>query len=136
MQNTDEILPRISYSRILKRPPLFLFFEINTCFFVCNPILGSYMGGQKTFFPSISNILQRSFLTFCSLVKTNCHSLVLILILISIKTRIDNIFGLNHPPPPTTTTRNSTLLNIAQTIDISGYSSKQKLIINTRGDQN
>ena len=33
-----------------------------------------------------------------------CHSLVLILILISIKTRIDHIFGLNHPttttPPP------------------------------------
>ena len=28
----------------------------------------------------------------------NCHSLVLILILISIKTRIDNIFGQNIPP--------------------------------------
>ena len=44
----------------------------------------------------------------------NCHSLVLILILISIKTRSDHIFGLNPP----TTTGNSTLLNITQTIDI------------------
>ena len=31
--------------------------------------------------------------------RKNCHSLVLILILISIKTRSDNIFG---PKPPTT----------------------------------
>ena len=31
-----------------------------------------------------------------------CHSLVLILILISIKTRIDNIFGQNTTPPPGT----------------------------------
>ena len=48
-----------------------------------------------------------------------CHSLVLILILISIKTRSDNIFG-QKPPHPTPPTGNSTLLNIAQTIDISG----------------
>ena len=32
--------------------------------------------------------------------KNYCHSLVLIPILISIKTRIDNIFGQNTPPPP------------------------------------
>ena len=51
------------------------------------------------------------------------YSLVLILILISIKTRSDNIFGQKpphpptHPPPPT---GNSTLLNIAQTNHIPG----------------
>ena len=42
-----------------------------------------------------------------------CHSLVLILILISIKTRIDNIFGQKPPPPHHHPTGNSTLLNIA-----------------------
>ena len=59
-----------------------------------------------------------------------CHSLVLILILISIKTRINHIFGQNTTPPHPPTT-NSTLLNIAQTINISDYSSKQKLLIYT-----
>ena len=46
MQNIDKILPCISFSRILKRSP-FLFFEIKTCFFVCNPIFGSSIGVQK-----------------------------------------------------------------------------------------
>ena len=49
-----------------------------------------------------------------------CHSLVLILILISIKTRIDNILGQNTTTPPHPTTGNSTLLDIAKTIDNSG----------------
>ena len=41
----------------------------------------------------------------------NCQSLVLILILISIKTRIDNIFGQKPPPHPTPPTHRE--LNLA-----------------------
>ena len=54
-----------------------------------------------------SKILLKNFISDIFLCKFNCHSLVLILILISIKTRIDNIFGQNtippnhHPTPPT-----------------------------------
>ena len=67
----------------------------------------------------------------------NCHSLVLILILISIKNWIDIIFG-QKPPQPSNPThppdhhRELNLAYIAQTIDISGYSLKQKFLISTR----
>ena len=47
MQNIDEILPVILHSSILKRPPFFLFFEINPYSLVCNPIFGSSRGVQK-----------------------------------------------------------------------------------------
>ena len=47
MQNIDEILTVILHSAILKRRPFFLFFEVGTCFFVSNPILGSCFGVQK-----------------------------------------------------------------------------------------
>ena len=56
MQNIDEIPPVILHLTILKRPPFFCFFEVGTCFFVCNPILGSCSGvqnelGKKLGFP-------------------------------------------------------------------------------------
>ena len=56
MQNLDEITPPYLTFQKLKRPPFFLFFEIETWFFVCNRILGSYLGvqkelGKKLFFP-------------------------------------------------------------------------------------
>ena len=57
--------------------------------------------------------------------KMYCHSLVLILILISIKTRIDNIFGQNTTTPPT---RKSNLLDIAQTIATLGPSWPSQII--------
>ena len=41
MQNIDEITPPRLTRRILKRPPFFRFFEIGTCFLVCNPIFDS-----------------------------------------------------------------------------------------------
>ena len=47
MQNIDEILPVILHSAILKRPPFFLFFEVGTCLFVCNPTSGCCFGLQK-----------------------------------------------------------------------------------------
>ena len=47
MQNIDKICPAYLSRRFLKRPPKFLFFEIETCFFVCNPIFGSSMSVQK-----------------------------------------------------------------------------------------
>ena len=55
----------------------------------------------------------------------NCHSLVLILILMPIKTRIDNTFGQNTTQPPT---RNSTLFDIVKNINISGYLSKKSCL--------
>ena len=45
---------------------------------------------------------------------------ILFLILISIKTRSDNIFGQKPPTNPPHPTGNSTLLNIAQTNHIPG----------------
>ena len=56
MQNIDEILPVILHTAILKRPPFFLLFEVETWFLVCNPILGSCLSvqkelGKKLFFP-------------------------------------------------------------------------------------
>ena len=57
------------------------------------------------------------------------QSLVLILILIPIKSRIDILFCHKAPHP---TTGKSTLLDIVQTFDISGYSSKYKLFINIK----
>ena len=75
--------------------------------------------GSNTYFGSTHVVEQLSSSMFPSilsfdfdLILGHCHSLVLILILISIKNRIDNMVGQNTPP----TTRNSTLLNIAQTI--------------------
>ena len=47
MQNIDKILPVILHSAMLKRPPFFCFFEIETYFLACNPIFGSTMGVQK-----------------------------------------------------------------------------------------
>ena len=56
MQNIDEILPVILHSAILKRPPFFLFFQVETWFLVCDPILGSCLSvgkelGKNLFFP-------------------------------------------------------------------------------------
>ena len=54
MQNIDEITSPYLTSPILKRPQFFLFFEIETCFLVCNPIFGISLGvlkdWAKTFF--------------------------------------------------------------------------------------
>ena len=61
----------------LKNPDFKLFL------FSTHPTLPAYGSDHKSFF--------------------NCHSLVLILILISIKTRIDNIFGQKPPPHHPTT---------------------------------
>ena len=47
MQNIDEISPAYLTRRNLKRPAIFLFFEIETCFLLCNPISGSSMDVQK-----------------------------------------------------------------------------------------
>ena len=54
MQNIDEILPAY-LSRLFKTAAVFLFFEVETCFCGCNPILGSCLGvlkelGNKQFF--------------------------------------------------------------------------------------
>ena len=58
MQNIDEIPPPYLTRQILKRLPFFCFFEIETCFLVCNPIFGNSLGVQKElgenhFFPRI-----------------------------------------------------------------------------------
>ena len=55
------------------------------------------------------SILKTCFLYLTLSPSICCHSLVLILILISIKTRSDNIFG-QKPPHPTTTTPPGTQL--------------------------
>ena len=47
MQNIDEILPVILHLTILKRPSFFLFFEIETWFLACSPILDSCSSWQK-----------------------------------------------------------------------------------------
>ena len=56
MQNIDEILLVILHSAILKQPPFFCFFEVETWFLVGNPILDSCLSvqkelGKKLFFP-------------------------------------------------------------------------------------